>query len=58
VRHHRHLTGVVHFADKQHLLVLFHKFIFVVLEHKKVFREIPSGGYVLASWNFVAMKPA
>jgi SAM-dependent methyltransferase len=51
-------TGVVHFSDKQHLLELFHEFIFVVLEHKKVFREIPADAYVLASWNFVAMKPA
>lgn len=49
-------TGVVHFADRDHLLELLQRFTVMVLEHKTVRRELPADGYQYAAWNFVATK--
>ena len=48
-------VGNVHFANKSHLLKLFKKFEFLVLEHKIITKEIPKKNK-FASWNFVARK--
>ena len=47
-------VGRVHFSDKAHLHELFDGFIFSVLEHKQIQRELPNDGWQFASWNFVA----
>ena len=53
-----HLSGYgrVHFSDKQHLLELFSNFKIKMLEHKIIERYIPDEDYIMASWNFLAMK--
>ncbi len=53
-----HLSGYgrVHFSDKKHLLELFSNFKMEILEHKIIERSIPDEKYIMASWNFLAIK--
>ena len=49
-------TGIVHFADKEHMINLFRDYEIVVLEHKIIQNEIPDDGSVYATWNIVARR--
>lgn len=49
-------TGQVHFSTQHHLLELFDKFKFKILEHKTIERIFPKENYNFATWNFVVTK--
>ena len=51
-------VGNVHFSTREHLIELFTAagMDIVRLEHKRRQVEIPDEGYVIGSWNFVAVK--
>lgn len=49
-------VGKVHFSDKEHLTDLLSNFKIIVLEHKKIKKEIPNDNHIFASWNFVVEK--
>jgi hypothetical protein len=53
-------VGNVHFSTKQHILGLFSEAGLRVtrLEHKRHISEVPSTGFLFASWNIVAEKVA
>ena len=46
----------MHFADKQRMLNLFHKFEIRLLEHKVVENKLDSEHPIVATWNIVAVK--
>ena len=48
--------GPIHFSDKQHLMDLFDRFEFSVLQHKVTWREIPEHTCESATWNIVTKK--
>lgn len=49
-------TGLVHFADREHILSLFSRYEFLTLEHDVRQAVFPETRPSMAAWSFVAVK--